>query len=117
MKLILFLGTLVLVCTNCQDLWARCAPGPEDKKIEWVLTSVSMLKNKACGVISKEGLSAWTDNPKICAAKAGEKISSIMREECCDANYEWCDAEWSAGGKKYKGNGKRLLNPNGNSTF
>lgn len=91
--------------------WSKCIMSGEIRSdFELPITQLAKASLSGCGVELGGKVIAWAQDPKICNAKIGQVFKLTVQKECCDANYDWCEAEWSFGNKKMKADGKRILN-------
>ncbi|MCX6123721.1 MAG: hypothetical protein NTV34_03070, partial [Proteobacteria bacterium] len=108
---------------------SRCIPLPSGKaKVK--LNSITSLGKTSCGVeievidalkqtwFSKGSRADfWSEDSNICNAKIGGKMTLLLVKECCDANYDWCEAEWMIGQTKKRADGNRIYSSSKNRTF
>ncbi len=59
----------------------------------------------------------WSNNSEICNAPANTVTTVTLVKDCCDAQYDWCDAQWRSGNTKKTARGNRIWNAKGNPTF
>jgi hypothetical protein len=125
----IFIFTLVYFLLNANCALARCTVLPSGTA-HVRLNNITVVKNGQCGIEIEvidplkqtwlpKGIRRdfWSEDSDVCKALPGTTMTLQLIEECCDANYDWCDAKWKVNGVTKEANGNRIYSPKGNRTF